>query len=136
MSDDTERIINVKELNPDIIPPVSEKFMDADYNGGSKIVVVGKPGCFAPGTEIMMYDGTIKKVEDVKQNDVVMGDDSTPRNVLDLCHDFETMYKIKMNKGKDFIVNEKIFSSFLYSKYSVIGSFEEISIHFISVPPF
>ena len=59
-----------------------------------------------PGTEIMMYDGTIKKVEDVKQNDVVMGDDSTPRNVLELCHNFETMYKIKTNKGKDFIVNE------------------------------
>ena len=44
MSEDTQRIIDVKELNPDIIPPVSEKFMDADYNGGSKIVVVGKPG--------------------------------------------------------------------------------------------
>jgi hypothetical protein len=42
--EDTRRIIDVKELNPDIIPPVSEKFMDADYNGGSKIVVVGKPG--------------------------------------------------------------------------------------------
>lgn len=44
MSEDTQRIIDVKELNPDIIPPVSEKFMDGDYNGGSKIVVVGKPG--------------------------------------------------------------------------------------------
>lgn len=106
MSDTIERIIEVKELDPDIIPPISKKFEDPDYNGGSKIVVVGKPGCFAPGTEIMMYDGTIKKVEDVKQNDVVMGDDSTPRNVLELCHNFETMYKIKTNKGKDFIVNE------------------------------
>ena len=38
--------------------------------------------CFGKGTEILMYDGSIKKVEDILVGDVVMGDDSTPRNVL------------------------------------------------------
>jgi replicative DNA helicase len=67
-------------------------------NSGVKIVVIGKPGCFAPGTEVLMYDGTIKKVEDVKVGDILMGDDNTPRNVQELYHDTEEMFEIKPNK--------------------------------------
>ena len=37
-------IIKINELDPDIIPPISSKFQDPNYNGGAKIVVVGKPG--------------------------------------------------------------------------------------------
>jgi len=36
--------IYIRELDPDIIPPRTSKFQDKNYNGGSKIVVVGKPG--------------------------------------------------------------------------------------------
>jgi hypothetical protein len=95
----------IKELDPDIIPPITSRMSDPEY-GGSKIVVIGKPGCFAAGTKIMMYNGTLKNVEDVQIGDIVMGDDSSPRNVLDLCHNFDTMYKIIPNKGDSFIVNE------------------------------
>jgi hypothetical protein len=33
----------IKELNPDIIPPITHRMNDPEY-GGSKIVVIGKPG--------------------------------------------------------------------------------------------
>lgn len=36
--------IEVKELDPEIIPPLTSKFEEKGYNGGSKLVVVGKPG--------------------------------------------------------------------------------------------
>ena len=36
--------IEVKELNPDMINPTTREFRDRNYVGGSKIVVVGKPG--------------------------------------------------------------------------------------------
>jgi hypothetical protein len=36
--------INIRELNTNIIPPISEKINDPTYNGGCKLVVVGKPG--------------------------------------------------------------------------------------------
>ena len=36
--------IKIQELDPDIIPPCTKKMNDQNYNGGSKIVVVGKPG--------------------------------------------------------------------------------------------
>nr|QBK85415.1 MAG: intein-containing packaging ATPase [Marseillevirus LCMAC101] len=72
-------------------------------------LIVGPPAsgkCLAPGTPILMYDGTVKKVEDIRPGDVLMGDDSTPRRVLTICEGQDKMYRIKQNKGDDYIVNE------------------------------
>ena len=96
----------IRELDPDIIAP-STKNMNRPDQGGSKIVIIGKPGCFTKDTPVLMYDGSIKKVQDVCIGDVIMGDDSTPRNVLELCQGFETMYKISPKEGEPYIVNER-----------------------------
>jgi len=96
--------INIRELDVDLIAP-SKANMNKTDQGGSKIVIIGKPGCFRPGTAILMYDGTVKKVEDVKRKDIVMGDDGTPRRVLNLYHDFDEMYKIVPEKGEPYTVN-------------------------------
>jgi len=98
--------IEIKELDPDIIPPITARFNDPNYNGGCKLVVVGKPGCFALGTKVMMYDGNIKRVENVVVGDQLMGDDSTPRTVLELCNGKEMMYKITPIDGYTYTVNE------------------------------
>ncbi|UGC97907.1 intein-containing DNA helicase [Salmonella phage JD02] len=45
---------------------------------------MGGGKCLKRGTEVIMFDGTTKKVEDVIVGDVLMGPDSTPRNVLSL----------------------------------------------------
>jgi DNA polymerase III delta prime subunit len=71
--------------------------------------LVGPPGvgkCLARGTPIVMYDGTIKEVQDIQVGDLLMGDDSTPRNVLSLARGRERMYKIHQTKGNDYTVNE------------------------------
>ena len=73
--------------------------------GGSKTVIIGKPGCFSKGTPVLMYDGSVKRVEDVSIGDVVMGDDSTPRNVLELCSGFEEMFNVIPSKGNIYTVN-------------------------------
>lgn len=39
-----EHVIKIKELDPEIIPPYTTKFEDPSYNGGCKLVVIGKPG--------------------------------------------------------------------------------------------
>jgi lon-related putative ATP-dependent protease len=69
---------------------------------------VGSPGtgkCYAKGTDILMYDGTIKKVEDVKVGDLLMGPDSKPRRVLSVTRGRDMMYKIIPVKGEPFVVN-------------------------------
>jgi len=44
---------------------------------------VGK--CHGKGTKILMFNGSIKNVEDIKEGELIMGDDSTPRTVLSLA---------------------------------------------------
>lgn len=73
------------------------------------IMIYGKPGggkCLSANEKVMMFSGKFKVVQDIKVGDQLMGDDSTPRNVLSTCKGQEKMYKIKQNKGEDYIVNE------------------------------
>jgi len=66
---------------------------------------VGK--CFAIDTEILMFDGSKKKVQDVVEGDVIMGDDSTPRLVLGLGHGYDDLYKVThLIGGATYTVNE------------------------------
>lgn len=97
--------IYIHEFHSDLIPPTAET-MNNPKQGGAKITVIGKPGCFAKGTKVLKFDGSIANVEDIKKGDLLMGDDSTPRKVLELCRGKEKMYKIKPMKGDPIIVNE------------------------------
>lgn len=79
-------------------------------NGGGMISIpCGAGKCFAKGTEIMMFNGDIKKVEDIVISDKLMGDDGNERNVLSLAQGDEMMYCIKgsiMNDKINYTVNE------------------------------
>ena len=97
----------VKEFNPELIAPNTEALSETESFGGSKTFIIGKPGCFTRKTPILMYNGTIKNVEDIQVGDIVMGDDSTPRNVEELCHNFDEMFKIVPTKGESYTVNKQ-----------------------------
>ena len=99
-------IVEIKELNLDLIRPSTENMTDLE-TGGSKTIVVGKPGCFKKGTLVMMFDGSSKPVEDVKVGDKLMGDDSNCRVVLELCRNNDTMYEIIPEYGEPYTVNKK-----------------------------
>ena len=74
--------------------------------GGLLDIPCGFGKCTSKNTPIMMYDGSIKMVQDIKVGDQLMGDDSTPRNVLSLARGREMMYDIIPNKGDKYTVNE------------------------------
>lgn len=87
-------------------------------NTWNNLILTGKPGtgkCFAYNTPILMFDGLIKPVQDIAVGDLLMGDDSTPRRVLETCRGMEKMYKIK--QGDDtYIVNESHILSLIYDE--------------------
>lgn len=83
--------------------------------GGILEVPCGRGKCLSLNTPILMYDGTIKMVQDVKVGDVIMGDDSCPRNVLTLARGREMMYKVIPTKGDPYVVNESHILSLKYS---------------------
>jgi len=62
-------------------------------------------GCHAIDTPIMMSDGSIRKVQDIEVGQQLMGDNSQPRNVLQLFRGHADMYEIKPVKGDKFVVN-------------------------------
>ncbi len=68
---------------------------------------LGSGKCHLKGTQIMLYDGTIKNVEDINVNDFLMGDDSTPRRVISLAKGRDKMYDIKSIKGDKYTVNSE-----------------------------
>ena len=67
----------------------------------------GTGKCHGKDTPILMYDGTTKLVQDVREGDLLMGDDSTPREVLSLANGRDEMFAIKSIKGDQYIVNSE-----------------------------
>lgn len=64
--------------------------------------------CEAVGTEVVMHDGSIKKVEDVKIGDKLMGVDSKPRTVTAVHRGWDdNMYRIDQSKGDSYTVNSR-----------------------------
>jgi superfamily II DNA or RNA helicase len=80
--------------------------IDSAGGGGLLELPCGFGKCLGINTPIMMSDGTVKMVQDIQIGDKLMGDDSTPRNVLSLARGKEQMYKISSKKGDEYIVNE------------------------------
>lgn len=62
--------------------------------------------CHGINTPILMYDGTIKMVQDIIPGDELMGDDSTPRKVITTCRGREKMYRIVPDSGSSWECNE------------------------------
>jgi hypothetical protein len=94
------------------IPPLELKIREFDLNSipphkpsdtsGVKIVVIGKAGCFAAGTKVLMYDGSVKNIEDIEVGEQVMGSDGkSSRTVQKLHRGEQPMFNIIPDDGCD-----------------------------------
>lgn len=87
-------------FNHDIYTPLytdTDKFI---------ILITGGRGCEDPDTEVIMSDLTIRRIKDVKVGEYVMGDDGTPRKVLNTVSGRSMMYKVHQANAEDYIVND------------------------------
>lgn len=67
---------------------------------------VGTGKCHGKNTPILMYDGSLKMVQDIKVGEKLMGDDNLAREVLSTARGTDLMFKIIPQFSKSFIVNE------------------------------
>jgi ATP-dependent Lon protease len=77
---------------------------------GTAIAINGPMGtgkCHSYDTPILMYDGSIKMVQDIAIGDKVMGDDSTSRNVISLGGGEDNMFDIIHSNGEKYGVNSE-----------------------------
>jgi replicative DNA helicase len=73
------------------------------------VIIAARPSmgkCLGKGTKVLMYDGSLKAVENISVGELLMGDDSMPRKVLSLARGREMMYWIRQKHGIDYRVNE------------------------------
>ena len=97
----------MRESNMHVIDNVNLiRHLKTTINSRGAIMLIAPRGCHRKGQGILMYDGSIKKVEDIQVGDQLMGMDSFPRNVLELCRGNEEMAEIVPTKGKPFVVNK------------------------------
>jgi len=88
------------------------------FKNGHNLLILGPGGtgkCLKKGTEILMYDGSIKNVEDINIGEFIMGDDSTPRKVLKTTTGRDIMYEVTNVKGDSYVVNSHHILSLKYS---------------------
>jgi len=106
--------LRINPLNVDMIAPSVKNYLNPDQ-GGSKIVVIGKPGCFERGTKVQVVRGgdpdlldshddypylstktktMIKNIENIDLNDILIGDQRQPQKVLDTCQGMSYFYTI------------------------------------------
>lgn len=117
---------NLRDYQLEIINCILTKFninneLDKSNNlptGGIISLSCGGGKCLAKNTEILMFDGTVKLVQNIIINDLLMGDDSTPRKVLSLARGKETMYRVNTNNlnglNSSYTVNESHILSLKY----------------------
>ncbi len=63
------------------------------------VLLSGPIGCHRKGQLVLMFDGSLKRVEDVTQGDLLMGPDSGPRKVLETVQGFGKMVEVQPIKG-------------------------------------
>jgi hypothetical protein len=71
--------------------------------------------CLMKGEKVLMFDGTIRKVEDINTGDLVMGDNSTPRTVLETHSGIDKLYKVTNRRGENYTVNSHHILSLMYT---------------------
>lgn len=119
-----EKISSINLLPAEVIrkttfETVLDRMLTYSEYGIEKDILLASPQgsgkCHGINTPILMYDGTIKMVQRIKQGDLLMGPDSKPRKVLSLARGREKMYKVIPNKGEAFTCNESHVLSLKFS---------------------
>ena len=81
--------------------------------------------CLKINELVRMFDGSVKKVQDIKDGEYVMGDDSTARLVYGVTSGKEEMFDVMPKKGKGFGCNK---SHILHCIKNVKGEYKDINI--------
>ncbi|OIN61150.1 replicative DNA helicase [Arsenicibacter rosenii] len=106
--------LETKKNNKDGLTGVPSGFSALDrltsgWQRSELVILAARPAmgkCLGKGTKVVMFDGSLRNVEDIQVGDLLMGDDSTPRRVLSLARGRERMYWVHQNKGISYRVNE------------------------------
>lgn len=88
------------------ITSVYEGWKDPEVKHQLLSMATGCGKCLGKGTPVLMFDGSIRPVEEIRAGDLLMGPDSTSRTVASTCQGTEMLYRVVPTKGDPYVVNE------------------------------
>jgi hypothetical protein len=99
------------QWGPDVFntEPESTQRVFKSMQENSMVLLMGASSmskCLHPETGVMMFDGQIKRAKDISVGDLLMGDDSKPRRVLQRDNGYGPLYRIVPERGKPWICND------------------------------
>jgi len=96
----------MREYQKDII----KTFITSAKEKGGGIISVGcgRGKCLAKGTLLPLYNGMMKKVEELREGDTLIGDDGSPRIIFSIGSGVSTMFEISTEANYNIIENKDI----------------------------
>jgi len=97
--------------------------MAQNFPGSNNINILkplGQFGCLSPDTKILLWNGSIKRADEIKINDELIGDDGTKRIVTNLTNGTDDMYEIKLSNDCIFIANSEHILTLCYPENNII----------------
>lgn len=86
---------------------IEKRALMSPYKMGFMADPVAAGKCFAKGTPVLLFSGESRRVEDVRVGDQLMGDDSTPRNVLALGRGHDELFTVAGPGASPYTVNSE-----------------------------
>lgn len=76
-----------------------------------------KGKCISEDTDVLLWNGEIKKAKDIEIGDELIGDDGLKRNVLTLFKGNGEMYEVEQNRGMNYKVNDEHILTLCYPEH-------------------
>ena len=96
----------------------------SNYDDEQERLMSGRNGlgskCLSKRTLVPCFDGSIKKVENIKIGEYLIGDDGTKRKVLNTIHGIGEMYEVSQSRGDSYTVNSEHILSLRMPDHKVI----------------
>lgn len=134
-----DKIIEAALIQKVPLPPFMKK-ANAMIGGGIALghivniaaqTSIGK--CHGKGTKIRMYDLSLKNVEDVKNGDLIMGQDGTPRTVTGVTSGIDNLYRVDQKRGISYTVNSSHILSLRANADKKLYSIKKGDIHNVNI---
>uniref|UniRef100_A0A6C0KN12 DNA topoisomerase (ATP-hydrolyzing) n=1 Tax=viral metagenome TaxID=1070528 RepID=A0A6C0KN12_9ZZZZ len=104
------------EKNPEtgvMIPEMifGQLLTSSNYDKKEEKIVGGKNGygskCISPDTKILLWTSREKIACEITKGDILIGDDGTPRRVMNVIHGTGQMYEVQQAHGESYTVNDE-----------------------------
>jgi hypothetical protein len=76
--------------------------------------------CLAPDTPVLMWDGGVKRADQIEYGDELIGDDGNKRIVQTICSGEDEMFEIEQRIGEKYIVNSNHYLTLIHTRHKKI----------------